>query len=94
MYRTGAVKVSREGLRQRSVPDLCIGLGQCGNAKGQKKENAYRALRVKFPSHGGTSTLAGVLKYLNEALSGGMAVRCSYRSRSLKSKSDQGFLGK
>lgn len=29
---------------------------------------------MKFPSHGGTSTLAGVLKYLNEELSGGIAV--------------------
>lgn len=38
-------------------------------------KDAYRALRVKFPSHGGTSTLAGVLKYLNEELSGGMTVR-------------------
>lgn len=86
MYRTGAVKVSREGLRQRSVPDLCVELGQYGgyDKKGRKEGNAYRALRVKFPSHGGTSTVAGVLKYLNEALSGGMAARINRSKRKLK----------
>lgn len=37
MYRTGAVKVSREGLRQRSVPDLCVsGLGQLRKIQGGK----------------------------------------------------------
>lgn len=89
MYRTGAVKVSREGLRQRSVPDLYVRLGQYGYERNGREEVVYRALRVKFPSHGGTSTSAGVLKYLNEALSGGIAVRYSYRSRSPKCDSDQ-----
>lgn len=49
-----------------------------------REGNAYRALRVKFPSHGGTSTVAGVLKYLNEALSGGMAARINRSKRKFK----------
>lgn len=42
MYKTGAVKVSREGLRQRSVPDLCVsGLGQLRKIQEGKRKVKY-----------------------------------------------------
>lgn len=69
------MKVSREGLRQRSVPDLEDIRSTVIKRSG---ERSYRALRVKLPSQGGTSTFAGALKYLKEELSGGITVCLLY----------------
>lgn len=68
----------REGVTRRFAPEVSTGSVPSSvsmRIPAKERENTCRALRVKFPSHGGTSTLAGVLKYLNEELSGGMAGR-------------------